>query len=58
MHGFGKKALSLRRKPKRLLMNRTLDMMVSAYGFARELEYDMAILPWGPPNHTTCIYPI
>lgn len=47
MHGFGKKALSLRRKPKQLLMNRTLDMMVSAYGFARELEYDMAILPWG-----------
>ena len=28
-------------------MDRTLDLMVSAYGFTRDLTYDMALLPWG-----------
>lgn len=28
-------------------MNRTIDLSVSAYGFTRELNYDMALLPWG-----------
>ena len=28
-------------------MNRTLDLMTSAYGYTRALHYEMAILPWG-----------
>jgi len=28
-------------------MDRTLDLMVSAYGFTRHLDYDMTLLPWG-----------
>lgn len=36
-------------------MNREIDLSETCYGRVRDLQYDLAVLPWGATELTTCI---
>ncbi len=36
-------------------MNKTVDLSVSNYGITRHNNYQLVVLPWGEPSHTTTI---